>query len=126
MSHACRDTMSHDAMPRTEVEYLLRDALKRAGRLPKKGREAGRLAGAFLLPCQSFREEAFGRRRLAKRRRRAIWRCRTGFFAILLCSLSALQSALQLEMMCHLKHADIEGSWHGPAERGQMVPTLGT
>ena len=107
-------TLSHDAMPRTEVKYLLRDALKRAGRL----------AGAFLLRCQSFREEAFGRRRLAKRRRRAIWRCRTGFFAILLCSLSALQSALQLEMMGHLKHADIEGSWHGPAERGQMVPTL--
>ena len=30
-------TLSHDVMPRTEVEYLLRDALKRAGRLPKKG-----------------------------------------------------------------------------------------
>lgn len=30
-------TLSHDATPRAEVEYLLRDALKRAGRLPKKG-----------------------------------------------------------------------------------------
>lgn len=29
-------TLSHDAMPRTEVEYLLRDAPKRVGRLPKK------------------------------------------------------------------------------------------
>ena len=28
-------TLSHDVMPRTEVEYLLRDALKRAGRLPE-------------------------------------------------------------------------------------------
>ena len=30
-------TLSHDAMPCTEFEYLLRNALKRAGRLPKKG-----------------------------------------------------------------------------------------
>ena len=98
-------TLSHDAMPRTEVEYLLHDALKRAGRLPE-------LSGG------SIRQETPGQEALS---------CNLAVqVAILLCSLSALQSALQLEMMGHLKHADIEGSWHGPAERGQLVPTLGT
>lgn len=96
-------TLSHDAMPRTEVEYLLRDDLKRAGWLPE-------LSGG------SIRQETPSCNLAVQDR---VLR----HFAL---QPIGATIRLQLEMMGHLKHADIEGSWHGPAERGQMVPTLGT